>query len=175
MDGPLGPLWFSRSLLSCIRTGIRRNQLARCITFKWVNDYNNKHSTDRRNGNVVNPEYPDHMIQEIMSTVENWGIVQHVNGDPDQIKVIRKNIVDRMLNMNWNGNAFFSERALNFMCMVSYMFSVSACVSVRIIPQGRWERAENPTQHLPIKIFLGNMCMEFLNLIRVVRDSTRNF
>ena len=40
------------------------------------------------------------MIQEIMSTVENCGIVQHVNGDPDQIKLIGKDIVDRMLNMN---------------------------------------------------------------------------
>ena len=76
------------------------DQLARCITFKWVNDYNEKHSTQRRNGNAVNQEYPDHMIQEIMRTVENCGIVQHVNGDPDQLKLIGKDIVNRMLNMN---------------------------------------------------------------------------
>ena len=59
-----------------------------------------KHSTTRRNGNAFNREYPDHMIQEIMSTVENCGMVQHVNSDPDQLKLIGKDIVDRMLNMN---------------------------------------------------------------------------
>ena len=45
-------------------------------------------------------EYPDHMIQEIIRTLDNCAIVQHVNGDPDQLKLIATDILDSMSNMN---------------------------------------------------------------------------
>ena len=75
-------------------------QLARSVSFQWVNDYNEKHAPQRKRKNAINPEYPEHMIAEIMASIRQSGIVRHVNGDPDQLRLIGRDLVDNMSNMN---------------------------------------------------------------------------
>ena len=64
--------------------------------FQLGQKLNEKHSTRSKTKNVVNPEYPEHMIGEIMISVRQSGIVQHVNGDLDQLRLIGRDLVDNV-------------------------------------------------------------------------------
>ena len=74
------------------------------ITMNWQNVFLSIGSAttmkNTRRKNVINAEYPEHMTVEIMISVRESGIVQHVNGDPDQLRLIGRDLVDRMSSMD---------------------------------------------------------------------------
>ena len=86
---------------SMVYVDVRRfsvNQLSKCIKFDWVKDYNeNNAPKDQRVTAKPNPEYPRHLIDLILTYIDNSGILDLINHDPEQVKLIARDLLSGML------------------------------------------------------------------------------
>ena len=80
------------------------NQLSECIKFDWVKDYNTKHAPKpkRRKKTIPNKEYPRRIIDELLRHIERSRILDIVNHDPDQVKLIANDLLDGMIEKGNN-------------------------------------------------------------------------
>ena len=75
-------------------------ELSRSISYSWVKNYNDSHNPQRRRRRNVVPEYPEEMINTIMAGIVESGIIEYVNGDPEQLQLIGEDLTNEMLNLN---------------------------------------------------------------------------
>ena len=74
-------------------------ELFRSTNFNWVKDYNQSHDPNLPRNSTVGRAYPQAMIDHIMASIQECGIIEHINGDPDQINLIGKDIITEMKNI----------------------------------------------------------------------------
>jgi hypothetical protein len=87
---------------SMIHVDVRKfsiNQLSQCVNFQWVKNYNDAHAPTEERRPKPQPEYPRDLIVSILTNINDTGILDMVNYDPDQVRLIGKDLLSGMLGM----------------------------------------------------------------------------
>ena len=73
--------------------------LEKSINFDWVREKNEAQNPNRTRRAPVIPHYPAHMIDVIFNAIQNTGILDIIQHDDEQIKLIGRDLVRKMQNM----------------------------------------------------------------------------
>ena len=73
------------------------SQLSECIKFDWVKEYNKNHAPNAQRGTKPQPEYPKRLIELILNNIDDSGILDLINHDPEQVKLIANDLLTGML------------------------------------------------------------------------------
>ena len=71
--------------------------LSEAVNFPWVKDYNDRHKPRQPRQRKPQPEYPRSFITSILGSIDDSGILDLVNHDEEQVKLIGKELLNGML------------------------------------------------------------------------------
>lgn len=72
------------------------DKLEKAINFQWVQERNSSNGPRKKKKDPVLRGYPEDMITSIVTAITNTGILDHVQYDPEQIKLICKDVQNKI-------------------------------------------------------------------------------